>query len=87
MKKIKGTTQSGFNFEILENVLEDYEILELFSESETNPLVITKIITRLFGEEQKNRLLEHCRGEDGIVKVSSIEKEFSDILGNVDIKK
>ena len=40
---IKGTTASGFAYEVSEDALNDYEILESLAELEENPLVFTTV--------------------------------------------
>ena len=35
---IKGTTQSGFNYEIEESIVDDYEILEMLETLDDDPL-------------------------------------------------
>ncbi len=77
---IKGTTESGFEFKIDESALDDYELLELFSEVDENPLIVPKVIKKMLGKKQKDRLVEHIRDENGIAKASALTKELGEIL-------
>lgn len=77
---IKGKTSSGFNFKIEDQVLNDYELLELFAEVDENPLLVPKLVKMILGEEQKNKLIEHVRDEKGIAAVDKIAMELENIL-------
>lgn len=77
---IKGTTSSGFEYEIDEKKLDDMELLELFGSLEKNPFNLTVIIEKMFGQEQKQALYDHLRTEDGRVPYKAFEKELGEIL-------
>ena len=63
-KNIKGTTPSGFKFEISERRLNNYELLELLGEvDEGNGQAFPKVLKLLFGEESKPRLLRIICGK------------------------
>lgn len=78
---ITGKTNSGFEFFIPEENLDDYELLELVTEVDKgNNAVIMDVIDRLLGKEQKNKLKEHVRNEAGRVTVSKMIAEIMDIF-------
>lgn len=78
---MKGKTTSGFEFELQQEALEDYELLEALHQMDKgNFLAIPEVATRLLGEEQKNRLKEHLRGADGRVSLKKISHEIIDIF-------
>ena len=77
---IKGTTESGFEFVVSDTIGDDFEFLELVAEAESNTLLIGRIIERLLGKEQKKALMEHLRGEDGIVHTTSMVDAFAEIM-------
>lgn len=77
---VKGKTSTGFAYDIDPGIFDNYELFELFAEVEENQLVIPKIIRAILGKEQKDALIEHVRGEDGIAKVEDISKELMEIL-------
>ncbi|MDO5016537.1 MAG: hypothetical protein Q4E09_05980 [Eubacteriales bacterium] len=79
-KNITGKTLSGFEFELNPIVLNDYELLEDLAEVEENPIKATAVIERILGKDQKNRLLDHVRGEDGVAKIDSVMEEFANIF-------
>jgi len=77
---LKGKTKTGFEFEIDDAVLNDYELLELFADVDENPLLVPKLVKIILGEKQKNKLIEHVRGENGIASADKVAKEIEDIL-------
>ena len=79
---IKGKTKSGFEYELNEKVLNNYELVENIAEIEENPLAITTIVKQLLGKDGTNRLKEHIRDENGIVTTDKMMKEIVDIFQN-----
>lgn len=65
----KGKTETGFKFEVNDNIAEDYELIEMIAEVDENPLVTPKLLNKLLGAEQVKALKDHIRDEDGIVNV------------------
>ncbi len=78
---LKGATSSGFEYEIVDEALDNMELIDALAELDSGKrLYISRVLTMMLGEEQKKRLYEHCRNENGIVQVTSIEKEILDML-------
>ena len=77
---LKGTTKTGFNFELNEDNLNDYELFKLITGLEENQWLLPKLVTKLLGEEQEKRLLDHVRTPDGKVPMNVIDKEITDIF-------
>ncbi|NLY46800.1 MAG: hypothetical protein GX053_12565 [Tissierella sp.] len=77
---IKGKTKSGFEFEVPKKMLDNYELVENLSELESNPLLLTKIVVQILGKKQSEDLKDFLRDEDGIVPVTKMEKEVTEIL-------
>lgn len=86
-KFFEGTTESGFKYSISTSKLNNFELLDALYETETNPLLISKVITLLLGEEGKLKLIEHLREEDQTVPVDKLQKELTDIFNNAKLKK
>lgn len=83
----KKKTSTGFAYSINENALNNFELLDLFAEVDENPLLLPKVIKLLLGEEDKKRLYDHVRLEDGTVPVDKISNELMEIItGNNDAK-
>ena len=83
----KGTTRTGFAYEISEAALNNYALLEAISEVEDNPFKIPKVVKLLLGENQAKKLVEHIK-VDGIAPLDKMEAELLDIFnGCNELKK
>lgn len=86
-KVLKGTTKSGFKFELDQERLNNYELLESISEIDEDPFAITKVLDLLLGKEEKNRLKEHIRNDEGIISVDEMTDEITEMFQSVDQTK
>lgn len=78
---ITGKTSTGFEFEIKEDTLDDYELMELVAESDTGDIgAFIEMVKVVLGHEQKERLKEHVRDLTGKVSAKSMAKEIAEIL-------
>lgn len=84
---IEGKTKSGFKYKIPKENLNNYELIEVISEVEENPLLITKTVNLLLGEEQKEKLKDHLRTKSGIVPTDKISAEIIEIFNSQDEAK
>lgn len=85
---MKGTTKSGFAYEIPDSVGDDYEVLELVTRLQKNDiLAIAELVNHVFGTDQKDAFKEHCRGEDGRVSTERMMTEFFEIFTANDATK
>ena len=71
---------NGFEYEVDENVLDDMELLDALAEAEENPLKISVVSRKVLGTEQRKRLYDHLRREDGTVPVEDASQAIIDIL-------
>lgn len=76
----QGVTKSGFKFEISEERLNNYELLEAVSEIEENPLAVSKVVNLLLGKEETKRLKDHVRTENGIVPADKLTDIVTEIF-------
>lgn len=77
----KGTTKSGFQFEIQEEVFDDYELLETLVDADNGDnMAIFKAIDMILDGAQKNKLKEHVRNENGRVPASAMVQELIEIM-------
>lgn len=88
---IKGTTSTGFTFEIDEEVRDDYDLMNAFNKLDTGESGnIDAAVELMLGKAQKNKLREHCKGKSGRVLASKMEKEVVEIINllkeNPDVK-
>lgn len=77
---IKGITKSGFKYEIPEERLNNYELLEAISELDEDTLILPKVVNLLLGKEQKKELTKHLRTEDGMVPMDKMTAEIIEIF-------
>lgn len=83
----KKKTSTGFIYSINENVLNNFELLELFAEVDENPLLLPKVLTMILGKEGKEALYNHVRLEDGTVPADKISNELMEIInGKQEVK-
>lgn len=78
---MKGTTKSGFKYEIKENLTNDWEFIELITDLEDNPQLITKLAKYLFDDAGYKALKEHCR-KDGVVDSMLVMSNITEILNS-----
>ena len=79
---IKGKTKSGFSYELDKERLNNYELLEAIEELEENPLVLSRVVNLLLGNEQTKKLKDHLRTENGIVPTEKMSEEITEIFQN-----
>ncbi len=77
---MKGKTSNGFVYEVDDDALDNMELFEALSEIESNPIALTKVITLLFGKEQKKALYDHLRNENGKVPVEAVNDTVSEVF-------
>lgn len=78
---IKGKTNSGFEFQLNDNVLDNMELLELMVEVQNgNPAALIPSFRMVLGDEQHKALYDHLRTEDGRVPVKAAAEAFAEIV-------
>lgn len=78
---MKGTTKSGFGFEVDANKLDDMRILDMVVEiSEGNILQLSPLAKKILGEEQKEKLYQHLEKTEGKVSVERVSDELTEIF-------
>ena len=79
-KYVSGETESGFIFNIEVERLDNMELIDALAELEDNPLQMSTVIRLLLGKEDKKRLYDHVRTDEGMVPSGLIEKELGEIF-------
>lgn len=78
---IIGETSTGFKFELEDDVLDDYELLEALHKVDNGSEGhIVDVVDMLLGEEQKKRLKEHIKMTNKRVSASQMMAEVADIF-------
>lgn len=85
MEKKNSTTRSGFEYQLEEKALSNWEVLEIIDEIEDNPQRVVKLAKLLLGNEQYKELKEHCK-IDGIVDATMMNDALVDIMNNSQVK-
>lgn len=79
-----GKTSTGFEFELNDEVLDDYELLEMLTELDEGQYGrVTRTVEKLLGKEQKEKLKEHVR-KDGKVSATKLMNEIAEIFQSGD---
>jgi hypothetical protein len=78
---MRGTTATGFEFEVSDQINNDMELLEaLESMQDGDALALAKVARKILGK-QKDALYDHLRTEDGRVPIEAVTQEIKDIFG------
>ena len=77
---MKGKTSTGFEFDIEDERLDDMELVDIMAEIDENPLLMPKLCKMLLGEEQKKRMYDHLRSEDGRVPIEATTNAIQEIF-------
>ena len=73
-------TKSGFVYELSQERLNNYELLEAISEIDENPLAISKVVKLLLSEKEAKKLKDHVRTKNGIVPVEKFTNEITEMF-------
>ena len=79
MGTIKGTTSTGFQFEVHPIIVQDMEWVDMIAEVEEKPYLVGKFIEKTIGKEQKKALYDHVR-KDGRVLKDDVDREAGEII-------
>lgn len=78
----KGTTTSGFKFEVDDGINDDMELLENLIRMDKGDLsVLPDVMDTVLGG-QKAALYDHCRGDNGRVSAAAVMSEIKEIFEN-----
>ena len=81
LNTIKGTTSTGFKFEVSQERLANYELVEAIAEVDENPLVLPKLVKKLLGPQAED-LKDHVRDEKGLVPLNRLMAEIEEIFNS-----
>lgn len=77
---ICGKLQSGFEYEIGDDVLDNMELVDAIAEADENPVAISKVVKLLLGENQRRKLYDHLRTEKGNVPLKAVSEAVAEIF-------
>lgn len=77
---MQGTTKSGFKFEVDEDVITSMEFVDMVAELDEKPMRIGKVVRFMLGEDQKEKLYKHVRGDKKLTPAKDVDKEVNEIF-------
>lgn len=78
-----GRTRHGFCFDVAPAVMDNMELLDaLAAANDNDPLAISRVCVMILGEEQRKRLYDHLRTEDGRVPLADVSAALEDIMAS-----
>lgn len=77
---MQGTTKSGFKFEVDEDVITSMEFVDMVAELDEKPMKIGKVVRFMLGEDQKEKLYKHVRGDKKLTPAKDVDKEVNEIF-------
>ncbi len=77
----KVITKSGFECLVDKKQMDDMELVDKIAEADAgNPLAVSAVIEKVLGKEQKAKLYNHLRNEDGRVPIEKVGEEIVEII-------
>ena len=74
-------TTSGFEIEIEQSRFDNAELFDALSDLNAgDAFAVSRVLSLLLGKEDKKRLYDHCRAEDGRVPFDALNAEIEDIF-------
>ena len=83
---LKGKTKSGFEYEIADERLNNYELLESMAEVDSNPLTLPTVINLLLGKENAMALKNHVKGDGEFISTEKLSQELQEIFNSKEVK-
>lgn len=78
---IKGITKSGFEFEVNESIMNDMEVVDALVDIKNQDMeAVSVLVGKLFNREDKKRLYNHVRTEDGRAPIDAVMAEVNEII-------
>lgn len=78
---ISGKTKSGFEYAIENNVFDNMELVDTIAEAtEDDPVALSKLVKMVLGTEQRKKLYDHLRTEDGRVPTAAVFAAVGEIF-------
>ena len=77
---IRGKLESGFEYEVDESIGDNMELLDAIVEADENPLAFSKVVKLLLGEDQRRKLYDHLRTDNGNVPIMAVSNAVAEIF-------
>lgn len=80
------TTKSGFKISMNPDVTDNMELVDALAQANDDGISIVKVANMLLGEDDKRRLYDHLRADDGRVPMEPFMAEIEEILNSIGAK-
>lgn len=81
---MKGVTKSGFSYEISDDVFDNMELVDTIADAtEDDPVAISRLVKLVLGTEQRKKLYDHLRMEDGRVPTKAVFETVGEIFVSI----
>lgn len=85
---MKGNLNDGFEVNVIEEHLDDWDFLELLDEVDNgNHGAIVRVADYLLGKDEVKRLKQHIRETEGKVKVTSMVEALQELMESANTLK
>ena len=74
------TTESGYTVSVDEEKLDDMRFVDALAELQDNGLALPRVMDMVFTEEDKQRLYDHVRTDDGRVPIEKTTSELCEVV-------
>lgn len=75
-------TKVGFVVKINEELIDDWELIELIDGIEENPLAMIRVCKKLLGDKQYANLKNYLKRKEGMVKTSTMSDIIIEIFNS-----
>ncbi len=80
-RRVKGTTTSGFCFDLPADAIDNMELVDALADAQDdNPIAISRVCRLLLGEGVRKALYAHLRTPEGRVPVEAVSREILEIF-------
>lgn len=81
-----GKTRTGYEYEFNEDLINDMEVIDALADvtSGENVLALSAVMKKLFAPDERAKLYDHVRTEDGRVPTDALMEEIRDIMEGAD---
>lgn len=86
MAVVKGTTKSGFEFEVDTDCF-DMRLIKAMRKMTSNVIYYDEVFERILGEEQQDRLYDHLEKLYGKASTEKADDEMADIFEQLNAGK
>ncbi|MDX8416959.1 hypothetical protein [Absicoccus intestinalis] len=78
--------KDGFELHINKKRTRNMLLMDALRESEKDPYAISDVCTLLLGKDQKQRLYDHLKDEDGIVDANDVGEALGKVFNSDELK-